>query len=618
MPDRSVTASPAIVRALPTAALVALGVAAAWRERGSIDAGNWLAYAIVAALVLAVVAASGAAAAPPRRLLAAAGCLAALAGWQALSLRWSPVPALARDEALLTILYAVALLVPALSLRGPRDRLVATAVVVAALGGVAVATAVRLLGAASPDIVYAGGRLDFPVSYPNAQAAMFLVGFWPALALAARRELPVPARALSLGAAAGLAGGWLMAQSKGGGLGLVVSTAVVLAVSRRRLRLVAPLAVLTTLVGLWFLPLTEPFRDQTIRAIHRAAAAELALVAVAVLLGAGYAYADRRVSLAERTTERIGHAILLLLVASIAAGGSVFYASVQDPADFFAARWESFKRLPAKETGASHFASLGSNRYDFWRVALREFRAHPLGGVGARGFRASYLQHRRSPETPARAHSVELDALTETGIVGFVLLASALALAVAAFARRARDDLVALGALGAFTYWLVHASVDWTWTFPAVSLTLFALVGAAASRDAGPLLARRTRLALAAGATALAIGGFGLPWLSAHYVNVALSGTGDPRTLLDRARSLDPLSVEPLLAQWALAPNARAGIPPLVEALRKEPRSADLLFALGRQQRLAGDRAAARRTLRAALRLDPGDPDILAQLAQAR
>jgi hypothetical protein len=618
MTSLSVTPSAALVRALPTATLVALGVAAAWRERGSVDAGNWLAYAIVAALVLAVVAASGAAAAPPRRLVAAAGCLTALAAWDGLSLTWSPVPALARDEALLTVLYAVALLVPAASLRGAVDRLVVSAVVVAALGGVAVATAVHLLGATSPDTVYSAGRLDFPISYPNAQAALFLLGFWPALALAARRELPVLLRGLALGAAAGLGGGWLMSQSKGGGVGIVASTIVVLAVSRARLRLVPPLAIVAALVGASFLPLTAPFRDATIGAVHRAAAAELTVMAAAVLLGLAYAYADRRLTLSEWTANRLGYAALLLVVASISTGCTVFYVSVHDPGDFFTARWESFKRMPSVESGTSHFTSLGSNRYDFWRVSLDEFRRHPLAGVGARGFRAAYLQHRRSPETPARAHSLELDTLMETGIVGFVLLAAALVFAVVAFARRARDDLVALGALGAFTCWLAHASVDWTWTFPAVCLPLFALVGAAAAPDAAPTLGRRASYPLAVGAAALAIGGFGLPWLSAHYVRVALSGTADPQVALDRARSLDPLSIDPLLAKWALAPTARAGIPPLVEALRKEPRSADLLFALGRQQRLAGDKAAARRTLRKALSLDPGDPDILAQLAKAR
>jgi hypothetical protein len=49
-----------------------------------------------------------------------------------------------------------------------------------------------------------------------------------------------------------------------------------------------------------------------------------------------------------------------------------------------------------------------------------------------------------------------------------------------------------------------------------------------------------------------------------------------------------------------------------------EPRSADLLYALGRQELLAGHPVAARRTLLRALRLDPRDPAILRELAGVR
>ena len=47
-------------------------------------------------------------AARPRELGALAA-LVALAGWEAISISWSAVPSLARDEALLTLFYAVVL-----------------------------------------------------------------------------------------------------------------------------------------------------------------------------------------------------------------------------------------------------------------------------------------------------------------------------------------------------------------------------------------------------------------------------------------------------------------------------------------------------------------------------
>jgi hypothetical protein len=259
--------------------LVALALGQAWRARGSIDAGDWLGYAVVAALVLAVVALSGSAAAPPRSVAAAGLALLALAGWDALSLRWSAAPSLARDEALLTVLYAVALLVPALSIRSVTERTLVAAAVVVALGGMAVATGVELVRTSAVDAVYSGGRLDFPISYQNAAAAFFLVAAWPALSLAARRDLPVAARGVFLGSAVAVAGAWALAQSKGGALGLAVSTLVVFAVSRQRLRLLPPFALTAALVGAAFFSLTEPYRRVGLGPVHHAGRTELVLAA---------------------------------------------------------------------------------------------------------------------------------------------------------------------------------------------------------------------------------------------------------------------------------------------------------------------------------------------------
>src|SRR5439155_2016395 len=110
---------------------------------------------------------------------------------------------------------------------------------------------------------------------------------------------------------------------------------------------------------------------------------------------------------------------------AVVGGIASFLATVDRPGHFFTKQWRSFKHLPRKDTASSHFFSLGSNRYDFWRVALDEFRDHPVAGIGARGFYNAYLVEGRSSETPQRAHSLELDVLSETGIVGFVLLLGA-------------------------------------------------------------------------------------------------------------------------------------------------------------------------------------------------
>jgi len=618
MGGESVTPESA-VRVLPTAAIVALGVGLAWHERGSISASDWLGYALVAGLALVVVAASDAALALPRPLVLGAAGLVGLAGWDALSLRWSAVPSLARDEALLALLYAVALVLPALSLRGRVDRLAGLGAVTVGIGGVAVATAIALLGAKDVDTYFYGGRLDAPISYPNAQAAFFLVGLWPSLALAARRSLHPLLRTLALAAAAAALGGWALAQSKGGAIGLAVSAAVVFAVSRERLRLALPAAIVAVLGGLAFLPLTAPYRaSDVLAAVHRAGAAELVLVGVGALAGFAYALLDRRVVVGERTRRALGRAVAAALVAAALAGIGAFFVQVDHPQAFAATKWRHFKSYDPTLVGSSHLSSLGSNRWDFWRVAADEFAAHPLAGIGARGFREAYLLHRRSPETPARAHSVELDTLSETGVVGLALLALGLGGAIAAFARRARDETVAVGALGAAACWLAQASVDWTWTFPAIGLPLFALLGVAAARDTDAIrLTRRAAIPVAAAAAVAVVFAFGPPWLSDRYTAHALAHPADAPSDLRSARRFDPLSTEPLLAEWALAPSARAGLPPLLAAVRKEPRLPDLWYQLGRQYLQAGERARARTALRRALALDPNDDTVLTALQQA-
>src|SRR5919199_396662 len=107
------------------------------------------------------------------RLIPTAAVLAA-----AVTIAWSDVPWLARDEALLTLFYAGALLVPLTTLRTHLEQAGALALVVLALGVLAIMTAVKLRFGAAPLRAYDDGRLDFPVTYVNGDAAFFLVGFW--------------------------------------------------------------------------------------------------------------------------------------------------------------------------------------------------------------------------------------------------------------------------------------------------------------------------------------------------------------------------------------------------------------------------------------------------------
>jgi O-antigen ligase/polysaccharide polymerase Wzy-like membrane protein/tetratricopeptide repeat protein len=599
---------------------VACAAIAAWRDYGSVAAADWLPYAIVLGLVVAAIAFSGAAFAPP--FAAAGGVLAlvALAGWVALSLRWSPAPSLARDEALLTALYALALLAPLLTVGSAVERLGATAIVVAGLAGLAIATQLRLRLGSDPVVLYVFGRLDFPVSYPNADAAFFLVAFWPAVGLAAHRAWPAVARAAALAAATAVLAGWLLTQSKGGGIALGVSAILFFALCPSRLRALVPTLVAAGLVGAAFRPLTAPYRASAADfapSIRHAGAVALFLVAVATLAGLVYAVLDRKVAVGARAHRLLGAAALVALVAALAGTATAFAVRVDRPGHYFAERWHSFKTLPTHEHGTSHLFSLGSNRYDFWRVALRTFADHPLAGVGGRGFAAVYLAEGRSFETPQRAHSFELDELSETGIVGFVLLAAGIGLPLALGLARARRSLLGATLAAAIAYWLVHATVDWTWTFPAVSLPALLLLGIAASPEPGRPLRGSMAVPVGVGALALSLLAFAPPWLSARFTDRAYADPSRAATDLRWARRLDPLSTAPYEAQAELA-RSPADIPPLRRAVAKEPRRIDLRYRLGQAYLRAGRRTAAIRELEAARRLDPQADDVLSALRSAR
>ena len=608
------------VRAAPVAVLVVLAASLAWRERGSVAAGDWLGYSIAVILLLAAVVAFGGGSRPRALGVAGIALTLALATWAALSATWAPLPSLARDEGLLTATYAVALAIPLLVLRGRGDRIAALGFLVAGTAAVALGIALDLRSGSDAVDLYSRGRLYAPITYANGVAALFAVGFWPGIALAARRESAIVVRALALGAALLLLATTLAAQSKGALLGLSVSAIVVHALSAARLRLLVPSLLAAVGAALGFRTLTEPYRAEEAdlaAAIHSVGDTILALGAAGLVAGLVYALVDRRLELAPRARRAASALAAAGLVIAVATVVIAFFARVEHPRGFFEDRWAEFKVLPERETTSTHLLALGSNRYDFWRVSMNEFRRTPFVGAGARAFGPVYLRDRRSNETPTRAHSLVFETLLEQGVVGFLLLAGAVGAPLLAAARRARVELAAAGTVAGSVYWLVHASVDWIWTIPPVALLFFCLLGIGAADDEPPALTRRVTIAAAAAAVALAALAFAPPWLSARYTARALASPASADADLRRARTLDPLSTEPLVAEAVLARSPRERIRPLEAAAAKQPESAALRYLLGVAYLDAGRRKDAVRELRAADRLHPDDRLVQAALKRA-
>jgi hypothetical protein len=610
-----------LARLVPAAVLVGVSWALAWTVIGSIAARDWLPYALLAAIVLAVALLSGRVL-PNRAGGLALGGLLGLAALDALSLVWSPVPSLARDEALLAFFYVLVLAVALLTVREEADRSFAVAIVALGAASVTVATALKLRGSVHPDALFFGGRLDFPISYVNAQAALMLLGFWPAAAVAARREAPLAVRGAAVGGSTAVLCGWLLTQSKGGGLGLIASAAAVFAVSRQRLRIAVPALISAALAAIAIAPLTAPIRASNEAgldgAIKHGATVLLLLTAVGIVAGVGYAVFDRRLELSRTVRELVGRIALVAVIAVSVGGAGAFLVGVNHPLGFLDDKWHAFRVNPAQQSEASHLLVLGSNRYDFWRVALGQFAGHPLLGIGARGFGSAYLQHRRSDESPARAHSLELDVLSETGLVGFGALVLAIGLPLVAAARRARSELAAAGAFGGAVYFLGHASVDWIWTFPAVGVLFFLLLGAGGS--GGVRRSQRLSMSLAAPAAAavllLGLIAFAPPWLASRFNARSLKGGRGAMSDVRWARRLDPVSVDPWISASLLAPSAQAAFPPLEHAVSMEPRNYALHYLLGFAYLRADRAAAGHRELLKAYLLDPRDPLVASVLPE--
>jgi len=113
------------------------------------------------------------------------------------------------------------------------------------------------------------------------------------------------------------------------------------------------------------------------------------------------------------------------------------------------------------------------------RVALTKelwdaFVDHPLNGTGAGTFGLTDRIERNSSLAVVEPHSAPLQDLTETGIVGFLLIVVAVVAAVIAFRRREREGpTIALGA----AVCIVHSLVDIDWDYVAVQGPLFLAVG---------------------------------------------------------------------------------------------------------------------------------------------
>ena len=419
---------------------------------GGFDRRSWAWSGVIIVCGIAVALLASRPARPGSWALATLAVAVVLGGWVFLSAVWSADPAASLRAGERTVLYVVALVALLMGSRrlGARRLIVLTGASALLVVGYALLATFLPAGPRAQD-PYEGFLLAKPIGYANAIGAIAAIGIVLALGIAASGE-QAQVRSGAAGSLCVFAPALYLSQSRAAWLGLALGLAVTLVLSPDRLRLaafalcVAPGPVL----AVW---LARELHLLGADGSHGRAflAAVLALAVATAALVPALERALRRPSVVRR-------AAALFAVVAV---GAVAAAAVHG------------------------FGSTG-DRTAYWRVARREYEAHPLLGSGAGTF-ARYWSSDRPPGAGGaqNAHSLYVESLAEIGPVGLALVAALFLLPLATGIRSRSPD--AALASGALVVYLVHAGLDWDWELPAVTLLALACVGVLLALDFRPV-----------------------------------------------------------------------------------------------------------------------------------
>lgn len=479
-------------------------------------------------------------------------------------------------------------------------------------------------------------RLQEPIGYWNALALFLVLGVPAALALAIDPAQP-PGRRL-LGAAIlqllFLAIG--LTLSRGGFIALAVALVIGVAGTDRRLPALAwlGLVALATVPPLVLGLTLHSLADAGVSLDSReSGGAILAGVLIASLAGLylggrtlmGHEAWIRGSAVGERWVRRASRAGLAALVVSALLVGLLTHA------------WHDFTSPAAPNNFTpSRLLTTDSYRWLWWKEAGHAFAARPVGGWGAGSFGVVHLIYRQNTLPVQQPHSVPLQFLSETGVIGAVLGLGGLTLLLVAAVRSARrrelspaERGAAMALLGGAAAYFVHLLYDWDWDIPAVTLPVLLFIGVlVGSGRVGPRNGRESaRQPLSLGTRVIAISGVTI-WLclfvvSALLPSLAASDSGaalveassssrtalaDAQAQARQASSLDPLSDAGLRAEASIALHRGALATArydLERAVGREPSDELAWNELAGVDSLLGDRVAARQAARRVVALDP-------------
>jgi hypothetical protein len=416
--------------------------------------------------------------------------LAGLAAWTAISIAWTPLIGPAIDSVERALLYLGVLLAAVAVLR--YRQAVRAVEPVLALGAL-VAIGYGLSGRLLPGVVDllsersygAGGRLEQPITYWNAEGLLAGMGLLLCLRLAGDRTRPLWMRAAAAAACAPFGAAVYLTYSRG--------------------------AVAVTVLGAVILLAAAPTWPQLRAAVTGLAAGALAAAGSAAFAGvaslsgsAGEQERDGAIVLAILLVLMAGAAAVTALLARREESRAVRLGSLAGArrltaiafvavglcvAGLVAGGLAEDSDLESAAPSATRFTSVSSVRYEYWRVALGAFWDDPLLGTGAGGFRVVWRMERTVPHAVTEVHSLPLGMLTELGIPGLAFLLAFLGGILAAGRRALRQGSpIAPGAIAVCVAWLLHATIDWDWQMPAVTLPALILAAGllAAAEDRVP------------------------------------------------------------------------------------------------------------------------------------
>lgn len=560
------------------------------------------------------------------RGIAFVGLLAGFVTWSGLSVWWSIAPDLSWNLFNRELAY-VAFALAGLCAGAVLSRRTIASGLAVALGAV---IAWALAGKVFPSLVEDGelvSRLRSPVGYWNAlallAAAAAVLGLWVATDRGRGRGVRSAGAVLVYGALVAV----LLTYSRSGivimGLGVLAwAVAGGAAFESLAALALAAAAAAPVLVYAFLSPgITGDGEPYSVRSHDGAIFAPVLLAGAAAVGAAAYLLHARAGPSARQRRSAVRGAAVAVAVA-LCAALIVSVARAGGPGSWLETRWHEFsspKGVPSEASG--RLGSLSSNnRWAWWNEAWSSFEEAPGQGRGAGTFPLVDKLERTAPITVTQPHNLFLQALSDTGIAGFLLLAGAAVAGILAAIRAVRtargpDRGATLGLSIAGGAYLLQSLVDVDWDFVAVSGLLFFVVGALAVRGATRAEQAPAWALGVAACTCVAAASLLLPWLSSRKTDDAYAAmdrgaysaaAGDARS----ARSLNSLALDPLFALGtaeSLRGRPLAAERAYARAVGQQPDNPDAWYNLGLFELEAGSEKAACAFLTRATVLDRFD-----------